>query len=437
MDELDAFDVVVLGAGSGGEAVARDLAAAGRAVAVVEKWLVGGECPFTACMPSKAVLHGVAAGWPWERVRAHRDHVTARGDDSGHVADLEGHGVTVLRGRGEVLGPGRLRLDTGNGRRDLAWHELVLATGAGVVVPEVDGIDAVQWWDSEALWTADELPGSLLVLGGGPVGLEVATATGGLGHRTVLVDHGDVLVDGLPEADDVLLAAFAAGPVEVHQRSTLRAVEPRSGGGVVGTLEDGTQVVADRLVLATGKQPRVTGIGLEQLGIVPEELDVDLTGRVAGADHVWAVGDVTGMPAFTHTANHVAAVVADNILGGGQRRAELAATPRGMFTAPPVVVVGDLAPTDGCVRVTVSYDDGARPSTDLTGPGVLALQARADGTVVGVGGVGETVDELASAWTLMVALELTVQDVARVQQQFPTHGELTKLLAERAAAVLR
>lgn len=426
-------DVVVLGAGSGGEAVARHVADGGRTVAVVEEWLVGGECPFTACMPSKAVLHAAAAGWPWEAARAHRDEVIEHGDDGGHVADLEDRGVQVLRGRGHITGPGRVRV-TGQDDQEVTWSDLVIATGADVAVPDVDGLDEVAWWDSARLWTAEQLPDSLLVLGGGPVGLEVATAAGAFGREVTVVDRGDVLVDGLPEADGVLLPSLADRGVRVLQEATVRTVAERDGR-VVATFDDGRTAAADCLVVATGKQPRLDGIGLASLGVAPDEFEVDAAGRVQGVDRVWAVGDVSGPPAFTHTANHVGAVVGANILGGS-RRADVAHTPRGMFTDPPTVVVGDLAPVAGCVRVTATFEDGARPLTDQTGPGVLALQARGDGTVVGVGGAGATVDELASAWTMMVALELSVHDVARVQQQFPSHGELTKLLAERASSAL-
>lgn len=424
-------DVVVLGGGSGGEAVARQVAEAGRSVAVVERWLVGGECPFTACMPSKAVLHAAACGWSWEQARSHRDEVAEHRDDGGHVADLERRGVAVLRGRGEVTGRGRLVVHAEDGSTtDVGWDDLVVATGAGVVEPPVDGLDDVAWWDSDDLWVADDLPSSLLVLGGGAVGLEAATALSAFGTAVTLVDRGQVLVDGLPEADDLIMSGLREHGVTFHLGATLERVRP-GGEGVVGTLADGTRVTAARLLLATGKRPRLGGIGLESLGLDPAAFDVDSAGRVRGLDRVWAVGDVTGMPAFTHTANHVGAVVAAN-LAGGDRRADLGHTPRGIFTSPPVVVVGQLDPVPGAVRVTASYSDGARPLTDRTGPGVLALQAAGDGTVLGVGGAGETVDELASAWTLMVALGLSVHDVARVQQQFPTHGELTKLLAERA-----
>ena len=321
-----------------------------------------------------------------------------------------------------------------SGRTELGWTDLVLATGASVALPPVEGLDDVDWWDSDDLWTADDLPSSLLVLGGGAVGLEAATAVSAFGTDVTLVDRGRVLVDGLPEADELLLASLRDRGVTVHQGATVTSVTA-DGDGVVGTLTDGTEVRGARLLVATGKRPRRAGLGLETLGVQPEDLQVDDDGRVAGVDHVWAVGDVTGMPAFTHTANHVGAVVAANLTGGDER-VDLGHTPRGIFTTPPVVVVGELEPVDGAVRVTASYEDGARPLTDITGPGVLALQAAADGTVLGVGGAGAVVDELASAWTLLVALGLRVQDVARVQQQFPSHGELTKLLAERAVAAL-
>lgn len=435
---MDSFDVVVLGGGSGGEAVAHEVAEAGRSVAVVERWKVGGECPFTACMPSKAVLHGAAAGWSWERTRSHRDEVIDHGDDSGHVERLRDRGVAVVRGEGEVVARRRLAVRTEDGgTRELAFDQLVLATGAATTAPDVEGLGDVDWWDSDELWTTAELPASVVLLGGGPVALEAATALAAFDVPVTVVDHGDTLVDGFPEADDVLLDGFEERGVEVRLGTSISQASPHADGVRV-RLDDDSEVVAARLVVAAGRVPRTAGLGLDRLGLdAPDEgVDVGEDGRVTGAEGVWAVGDVTGFPAFTHTANHVASVVATNLLGG-DRRMSLDHTPKGMFTQPPVVVVGDVRPGQDGVRVTADYDDGARPATDLTGPGRLVLQASPDGTVVGVAGVGATVDELASAWTLMVALGLRVQDVAEVQQQFPTHGELTKLLAERATSQLR
>jgi dihydrolipoamide dehydrogenase len=141
---MDKFDVVVLGGGSGGEAVARAAADGGRTVVVVERWLVGGECPFTACMPSKAVLHAADVGWTWDEAREHRDHVAEALDDSGHVDDLVERGVEVVRGTGTVIAPGRLLVTSDDGERELAWTDLVIATGAGVVRPPIDGLDDVR-----------------------------------------------------------------------------------------------------------------------------------------------------------------------------------------------------------------------------------------------------------------------------------------------------
>jgi dihydrolipoamide dehydrogenase len=208
------------------------------------------------------------------------------------------------------------------------------------------------------------------------------------------------------------------------------------GDGVLVTTSEDVEVTGERLLLGTGKTPRTHGLGLEHLGLDADDLEVGRDGRVVGAERVWAVGDVTGFPAFTHTANHLATYIVENLVGGSHEEADMGHTPRGVFTDPPFVLVGDLQPAGHHVRVTASYDDGARPLTDRTGPGALVLTAAADGTVLGVAGAGAVVDELSSAWTLMVALGLSVHDVARVQQQFPTHGELTKLLAERAVDAL-
>lgn len=433
---MDDYDVVVLGGGSGGENVANGVAASGRSVAVVERWLVGGECPFTACMPSKAVLHEAAVSGDWEAALAHRRDVTNDLDDSGHVDHLSDNGVDVHRGHGAVLPGRRLRVTPDDGEPyDIGFGHLVLATGADVHVPAFPGLETVEAWTFEEFWLTEDLPRSLVVVGGGAVGLEAATAAAKLGSRVTLLVRSGSLVAAAPELDAVVRGGLEADGVEVCTGHGVDHVAA-GGDGVVVRTSEGDEVTAQRLLLGTGKTPRTHGLGLEHLGIDADDLEVGRDGRVVGADQVWAVGDVTGFPAFTHTANHLASYIVDNLVEGRSDEADLAHTPRGVFTDPPFVLVGDLEPDVDHVRVTASYDDGARPLTDRTMPGALVLTAATDGTVLGVGGAGAAVDELASAWTLMVALGLRVHDVARVQQQFPTHGELTKLLAQRAVDAL-
>lgn len=433
---MDTYDVVVLGAGSGGENVATGLAAEGRSVAVVERWLVGGECPFTACMPSKAVLHEAARSGDWEAALDHRRAVTNGLDDSGHAEHLADQGVDLHRGHGTVLPGRRLRIDPADGDPyDIGFDHLVLATGADVHVPALPGLDTVTAWTFEELWTAESLPVSVVVVGGGAVGLEAATALARLGTRVVELVRREQLVPDAPELEPVVRGGLEDAGVDLRTGTGVTHVGS-GGDGVVVTTSDGAEVTAERLLLATGKRPRTEGLGLEHVGVGPDGLEVGRDGRVVGADRVWAVGDVTGFPAFTHTANHLAAQLVRNLLDGTDDEVDLRHTPRGVFTEPPHVLVGDLQPDGEHVRVTASYDDGARPLTDRTRPGELVMTAAPDGRVLGVAGAGAAVDELASAWTVMVALGLSVHDVARVQQQFPTHGELTKLLAERAVAAL-
>lgn len=340
------FEVVVLGAGSAGEWVAGGLADAGRSVALVEALRVGGECPYVACMPSKALLRAAAVRSLVRRAAevgacsvapsldsdadgfaaavARRDRVAAEGDDSGAASSIEARGVTLVRGRGVVAAPGVVAV----GHDQLGYRDLVVATGSSPTWPPVEGLTSVPTWTSDEALRSDERPSSLVVLGGGPVGCELAQVYARFGVEVTVVDDSERLV-AREEAGvtDRLAAVLQADGVRLRLGVTAARAEMVGGAGPGRararlTLADASVVEAERVLVATGRTPNVAGNGLERLGIDVSGgggLPVADDCRVRGQEHVWAAGDVTAIAPFTHTANYQARVVLSNLLGGTAR----------------------------------------------------------------------------------------------------------------------
>ena len=458
---MDTFDVVVLGAGSAGESIATSLAQAGRSVALVEALRVGGECPYVACMPSKALLRSAQARAEASRLRElagaaedptldddraafraavrRRDEVAEHRDDAGAAGEVEQAGVVLVRGRGTLSGPGTLEVDG----RELRWTDLVVATGSAPVVPPLPGLDEVPTWTSDEALSAQERPASLLVMGGGAVGCELSQVHARFGCATTLVESGTQLAGKEEASIAALLADVLRGDgVDVRLETTAERFEMTADGRARAHLSDGSRVEAERVLVAVGRRPSTQGLGLETLGIeVDGPLAVDERCRVQGQPHVWAAGDVTGVAPYTHTANYQARLVVDNLLGG-DRAGDYRAVPRAVYTEPAVSSVGmdeRTAREAGIDAVTAVMDLGevARAATEGAGGGRLVLTAdRARGVLVGAAAIGPRADEWLSEAVLAIRAQVPLAVLADVVHAFPTFGEAYEPpLRELAAAV--
>ena len=436
LERPDLYDAVVLGGGSAGETVAERVARGGGRVALVESRLVGGECPYWGCVPSKAMLLSATAfresntgpadaRAAWRAAVAERDARAKHQCDEDAVETLVGAGVEIVRGSGEVVEPGVVSVD---GRR-LAYQHLVVSTGAEAALPPVDGLLGVDPWTSDSALTSDELPASLTILGGGAIGVELAQVYSTFGCSVTVVEMADrVLAVEEPEVSAAAAGVLEATGVRVLAGASVERAS-RQGGQTRLHLADGSTVESERLLVAAGRRPRVDGLGLEVLGIDVSRgaLDVDDSCRVVGQTSVFAAGDVTGRFPFTHTANYAGRVVAANILGGSAR-VDLRAVPHGVFTDPPVAGVGlttEAAREQGVdvIRATMDVGGTARAWLEDAG-GVLVLVAdRAAGTLVGASAIGPRADEWISQVTLAVRARVPVGVLADTIQPFPAVSE--------------
>jgi dihydrolipoamide dehydrogenase len=445
---MDSFDVVVLGAGSAGETIATQLAEAGRSVALVEALRVGGECPYVACMPSKAMLRSAHArseaqqlddlgagcaelddhGEAYRAAAARRDEISEHRDDAKAADAAEQAGIALVRGVGRIARPGVVVVDGW----ELGYRDLVLATGSSAVIPDVEGLDEVPTWTSDEALAATERPDALLVLGGGAVGCELAQVHVRFGATVCLVEPAAQLA-GKEEASIAALLAdvLRDDGVDVRLGTEVRRLERTPEGRARAHLSDGSAVDVDRVLVATGRRPNTKDLGLESLGITPDDkgaLPVDEHCRVQGQQHVWAAGDISGVAPYTHTANYQARIVVANLLGG-DRVADYRAIPRAVYTAPAVASVGrtaEQAREDGVEPLTAVMDVGetARSLSDGAGGGRLVLTAdRRRGVLIGAAAIGPHADEWLAEATLAIRAEVPLHVLADVVHAFPTFGE--------------
>src|SRR6478735_2859006 len=442
-----------MGAGVAGEVVAGRLGQNGVSVAVVEDRLVGGECSYYACMPSKALLRPVELRREVERVAglsigpidvpavlARRDEVISNLDDTSQLPWLEEHGVTLVRGHARLDGERRVVVEGGadDGEELVARKAVVVATGSGALIPDIDGLrDSRPWTNIEAT-TAKEVPPRLAILGGGVVGVEMAQAWSAFGSRVTLVHRGDRLIEREePFAGTQVLEALEEGGVDVRlERPVVRVTRP---GAVVVELDDGTTFEADEVLAAFGRRHGTSGIGLETIGIEPDgPLTVDDDLRVPGHDWLYAIGDVNGRVLLTHMGKYQGRLAADTILGRTvELRSDGAQSPRVIFTDPQVGAVGftlEGAQAAGLDVRHVDVETSGNAGGSFVGPGAVGTSRIVVDTkrrvIVGATITGSEVAEALHAATIAVVAEISIDDLWHAVPSFPTRSELWLKLLE-------
>lgn len=444
------FDAVVIGAGPGGEVAVSRLLAGGLRVALIERELIGGECAYWACIPSKTLLRpveardeaGDAAGLStpqleWPGLRDYRDYMIRHLDDTAQVTGYQQQGVTVIKGAAKLVGRDPWTVEVA-GQQVTAEH-VVIATGSDPARPPINGLDQVPVWTNREATTLREIPPRVVMIGGSAVGVELGQFLARMGTHVTIVQRGPRLLDREdPRVGDLAAAHLRSDGIDIRTGRQARAAH-RDGDDTVVDLDDGSAVRTDVIVLGAGRHPRTAGLGLPELGITPDRrgaLQVDEHCRVV--DGLWALGDVTGVALFTHVAKYQARVVADTILGK-PRRADYTAIPRVVFARPEIAAVGLTAgqARDRGISITTTEVDLteaiARPWTYQTHPAAtLGLLADRDRRVlVGAWAVapqaGEWIHQAALAIRAGIPIDILRDGVA----QFPTFSEAYLAAAEQ------
>jgi dihydrolipoamide dehydrogenase len=444
------FDVVVIGAGAAGEVTAGRLGEHGVSVAVVEQALVGGDCSYYACMPSKALLRPIDLANEVRRVPGlaveaidtasvlrRRDEVIHGLDDSAQLPWLEQRHVTLIRGRARIAG--KLEVDVDGQESLVARKAVVVATGSTALIPDIPGLRAAQPWTSRAATTAGTVPPRLAILGGGVVGVEMAQAFGGLGSRVTLIHRGPRLIAREePFASEQVQESLRELGVDV--RLGVAATRVARPGAFILELDDDTTVEAEELLVAVGRKAGTEGIGLEQLGIeTGKPLDVGDDLRVPGHDWLYAVGDVNGRALLTHMGKYQGRLVADSILGRKvELRSDRGQSPRVIFTDPQIGAVGltlGAAREAGIAVRHVDVETGGNAGGSFIGHGargtsrlVVDEQRR---IVVGATITGPEIAEALHAATIAVVAEVSIDDLWHAVPTFPTRSELWLRLLEK------
>lgn len=466
--QTEEYDLIVLGGGAVGENVADRAVQGGLKAIIVESELVGGECSYWACMPSKALLRPIQALRAARRVggaaqavtgdldvRAvfeRRDSFTSDWSDDGQVTWLDSAGIDLARGRGRLTGEKEVTVtDADGGTRVIrARHAVAISTGSDAVIPPIPGLADASPWTSREATSAEELPASLAVIGGGVVAVEMATVYAALGSTVTVVARGDLLGAFEPFAGEMVAAGLAELGVDVRTGTGTTSVT-RAADGVTLELSDGSTVTASEVLVATGRTPRSADVGLEEVGLEPGRwIEVDDTMRVPGSDWLYAAGDVNGRVLLTHQGKYQARAAGDVIVarskgdavddapwGRHVATADHAAAPQVTFSSPEVGSVGVTAAQAedaGREVAVIDYDLGQVAGASVYEDGFegrarLVIDTQRD-VIVGATFVGPEVAELVQAATFAVVGEVPIARLWHAVPAYPTISEVWLRLLE-------
>jgi pyruvate/2-oxoglutarate dehydrogenase complex dihydrolipoamide dehydrogenase (E3) component len=442
-------DVVVVGLGPGGEAAATQLARAGLSVVAVDRRLVGGECPYFGCVPSKMMVRasdvlaearrvpdlagGSTVAPDWSPVHARiRDEATTDWDDRIAVDRLVEAGVTFVRGTARLTGPREVEVD---GTTYAAATGVLLNTGTEPSAPPIDGLADTPYWTNRDAVQVETLPASLIVIGGGAIGAEMAQAFARFGVQVTVLEVADrILALEEPESSRLLAEVFAKDGIQVLPGATIASVAHADGGFTVAV--DGRQLRADKLLVAAGRRANLAGLGLEHVGLDPSARAVEVDERMRAADGVWAIGDITGKGAFTHMSMYQSAIAVRDILGQPGPAASYHAVPRVTFTDPEVGSVGmtERQARDAGLNVRVGLTDLASSTRGwiAKSQGLIKLVEDADrGVLVGATSVGPTGGEVLSMLTTAVHAQVPTDTLRSMVYAYPTfHRAVEAALGE-------